>query len=91
MKSFNQKGSSHLVALLALVLVGVIGYAGWHVMQANKTDPNANSSSQTVAAAVPSKIVTKAQANQATKALDSDSLDSSLNTSQLDSDLSSVL
>lgn len=90
MKRLNQTGS-HLVAGLLLVLVvGVIGFAGFKVWQGrDKT----TSGSTTASTKAPAQIKTSADLSQANKALDTSSsqLNSSLNDSSFNADLSSML
>ena len=89
--SKDQKGSGHLVLILAVLLTGVIGYAGWNVMQKNKTVADTTAPAVVQQAVVPAKITNKAQATQAKTALESQKIDNTLNTTQLDADLKSVL
>ena len=90
--STNQKGSSHLVVLLLVVLVAVVGFAGYRVMKNQDASVASTANESTVAAStVPAKIKTKPQAQQASKALDAEAIDKTLDSTQLDSDLNSVL
>lgn len=103
MTTKNQRGSAHTLLLLGILVVAIIGYAGYRVMQhqndiASKTARSKNSTApasappdSTSSAAIPAKIQTKAQAQQATQALDAELLDTTLDTTQLDSDLNSLL
>ncbi len=91
MKRLNQTGS-HVIAVMLLVLaLGVVGYAGYTVMQAH----NKLSTTQTAAttASAPDTISSTADLNQASAALDSAStqVNSNLDDSSLNADLSSML
>jgi predicted negative regulator of RcsB-dependent stress response len=93
MKSIrNQFGSSHLVVLLLVAVLAVVGFAGFRVMQnQNATSQVDNTSPVATTASVPSKISNKAQAQQAGKVLDAESIDKTLDSTTLDNDLNSVL
>ena len=83
----NQQGIGHVVALLVLVLVAAVAFAGWRVMNANKTsDTTAQTASQT-----PSVLKTKADVTKAANELDATSVDSTVNPDSLDSDINSLL
>lgn len=83
MKLFSdQRGSSHIVLIGLIIVLGVVGFAGYRVMNANKDE---------TATTVPSKIESKKDVQQAQKSLDSDNLDSDLNTADLDKDLNDLL
>ena len=83
----NQQGIGHVVALLVLVLVAAVAFAGWRVMNANKTsDTTARAASQT-----PSVLKTKADVTKAANELDATSVDSTVNPDSLDSDINSLL
>lgn len=86
----NQTGASHVVAVLVVVLVAVISFAGYRVMQASK-DTASTPTNSTVATTEPAKIQSKADVTATTKALDSDTSDANLDPSQLDGDLNSLL
>jgi len=95
MKRLNQSGS-HIVALaLAVVVVAVLGFAGYRVMQANKTTPVTTASTQPLStpSAVPATIKTNGDLTATAKALDDTSaqVDSSLNDNSLNSDLNDLL
>jgi hypothetical protein len=83
MKLFSdQRGVSHLLLVGAIVVLGVVGFAGYRVMNADNDKDSA---------AVPAKIESKKDVQQAQKSLDNDNLDSDLNPSQLDDDLNDLL
>ena len=93
MKRLNQAGS-HVVALLfGLLVVGVIGFAGYTVMQRGSTDDTASTATTATTTKAPTKIESKADLTQASKALDdtASSVDSSLNDNSLNSDLNDLL
>lgn len=86
----TQAGFSHTFVVLSLLLLALIGFAGYNVLNKNhKNTATNNSSAATVQ--LPAKISNKAQAQQAAKALDKESIDTSLDSGQLDADLNSVL
>ena len=85
MRKLTQNGSHLLVIALVLVAVGVVGIAGYTVMKANNPD-TAKTSSE---AAAPNATDLKT----ADDSLDSSAsdLDTSLDESNLDADLNSML
>lgn len=88
----DQRGASHIVALIVVVLVAVVGFAGYRVMNAQKnvaSNSSTNSSQKSVA--TPTRIQSKEDVTQASKSLDSDQIDSTLDTTSLDADLNSLL
>ena len=93
MNTRNQKGSSHLVLLLLVLVLAVVGLAGYRVMKKQDSNIAAVNEPSSVAAApsVPTKIQSKTQAQQASKALDAESIDKTLDSTQLDNDLKSIL
>jgi hypothetical protein len=91
MKRLDQTGS-HVVGIMLLVLVlGFIGFAGYKVMNTNKTATNKLSA--TAPATTPAAIQNTADLTQAASALDSSSaqVNSGLDASQLDSSLNDML
>jgi len=95
MKRLNQTGS-HLIALALLVLaLGVISFAGYTVVQRNKPADTASTTAQTQTktAVVPATIKNTADLQQAGTVLDNSSsqLNTSLDDSALNADLSSML
>jgi hypothetical protein len=89
MKSLNQTGASHIVALLGLAVIVVAGVVGYRVMSANQSDePTVSISDSTTSE--PDAIKSKADARQADAALDSTSIDSGVNPGQLDEDINSL-
>lgn len=85
---FNQRGFEHVSVIVLVVVLGVVGFGGYYVMHANRDKTPVSQSSQVTA---PATIQSKADLQQAGKALDADQNDNSLNESQLDADLNSVL
>lgn len=84
MKLFsNQQGFSHVLVVGLIVVLGVVGFAGYRVMNADKNKDEAT--------AVPAKIESKKDVEQAKKSLDTDNLDNDLNPNQLDNDLNDLL
>jgi len=88
MKRLNQSGSHILGVALLVLALGVVGFAGYKVQQAHK--PTASVS---VTHTVPATITTTADLQQTSQALDDSSaqLDSNLDDSSLNADLSSML
>lgn len=90
-RSFNQAGIGHIVLVAVLLLVGVIGFAGYQVVQKNaaKTEVAQTAPAETA----PASIKSKADLEKTEKALaGSDAeLDSSLNDKALDADIDSML
>lgn len=85
----NQRGSSHIVLLLAVVVVAVVAFAGYRVMNAN--NPSEPSDTASASASVPAKLTSKADVLKADKALDQTAIDSSVNPDTLNNDLNSLL
>lgn len=86
----TQKGFAHLALVLLLLVVAVVAFAGYRVVKdrqdktaANKTSTAITNSSQT--------INSKADLDKAANTLNSQSVDSDLNPSSLDSDISNLL
>ncbi len=86
----NQRGAAHLVAIFGVVLLAVIGFTGYRVMHNSKNNQTASTTTTTSNTTVPAKIQNKTDVQQASKALDSTS-SSTIDPSQLDADLSSLL
>jgi flagellar basal body-associated protein FliL len=92
MKRLNQSGS-HIVALLLLVVVlGVVGFAGYTVMHRDKK-PSADTTAATTSTDVPSAINSKADLSTTATSLDSDSgsLNSAVDDTSLDSSMNDLL
>lgn len=93
MKRLNETGS-HVVAVALLVLVlGLVGFTGYKVMNANNTDVASGTVKQAASQGVPKQIESKSDLQQATKALDSSStsVGSSLDDTALDADMNDML
>lgn len=89
-RRLNQVGAGHILAALVVVLVVVVGFTGYRVMQANdKKAPAAVTA--TNRAQTPDAITSTADVEQASKSLDSDQIDVNLDDAQLDADLNSLL
>ena len=87
--TLNQKGSSHIVAVLAVVVVAAVAFAGYRVMQNNNNDSaNTNATTQS---AVPSTLNSANDVRKASRSLDDQSIDGQVNPNKLDSDLSAML
>ena len=91
MKYLDQRGSSHIAAILAVVVVAAIGVVGYRVANKNSDTTTASTvSGYATTSEAPSTIKTRADVTKASAALDSTSIDT-VNPDQLDSDLSSIL
>lgn len=91
MKRLTQSGS-HVIALaVGLLVVGVVAFAGYTVMQSNDTTKASTTTPTTTTLA--NSINSDADLTAAAKTLDSSSsqVDSSLNDSSLDTDLNDLL
>ena len=84
----NQKGIGHIAALLVLVVVAAVAFAGWRVMNANKTSDTAT---QTASSTVPAVLKTKADVTKAANELDATNVDSTVNPDSLDGDINTLL
>lgn len=90
--ALNQRGSSHLIAILAVVAVVVVAGVGYRVYsQRNSAAPATTAAASTQPAQVPAQIRNKADLRQASQALDNSADQSGSNPNQLDSDLNSLL
>lgn len=89
---YNERGSSHLVIVLAVVVLAGVGLVGYRVMTSGNqaTKKTASPAAATIQTAAPGKISSKADVQQATKALDETPVDNSLDPKQLDGDLSDL-
>jgi len=89
MKKLNQTGASHLVALVGVLVIAILAFGAYRVLNANKTP--ASSATTAATTAVPGKIQSKADVDQATKSLDSENVDGDVNPNQLNDDINSLL
>lgn len=89
-KHQNIKGFAHQGLLLLLVVVAVIAAVGYRVATHNNTS-NTSTTTSTTTSAAPSKISSKSDVRQASKALDADKGSSQLDPAQLDSYLNQLL
>jgi hypothetical protein len=88
--SSNQAGSGHLVLLVALAVIVVVGVVGYRV--AHNTDTGTTTNLNPVSAsAVPATIKSTADLKKADQALDSTTIDNSVNPNQFDNDINSLL
>ncbi len=89
--SLNQRGSSHIVALLAVVVVAGVGVIGYRVMSKPATSASNSPLASNSSAEVPTTFKTKADVRKADAALSKTAVDGSVNPAQLDDDLNSLL
>jgi flagellar basal body-associated protein FliL len=85
----NSRGFAHLILILALVVIAVVGLAGYYVVSSSNKD-SAETTTDTTQV-VPEKIDSNQDLEQASKALDADQNKSDLDPAQLDADLNSLL
>jgi hypothetical protein len=83
--SLNQRGSSHLVLVLAVVVIAVVAAVGYRVLQKEDVATTTTSTST----ATPAKLNSAADVDKASSELDSTNVDD-VNPNQLDSDLESL-
>ena len=86
----NQRGATHIVAVLVVIIVAVVGFAGYAVMHGGSKKDVAKIPVAPKSTA-PAVFTSKADAQQAVKALDNDKLDQNLDTTALDSDIDALL
>lgn len=88
MTTLTQRGSSHIIIGLALVVLSVVGLAGYRVMH---TSDNMVSSNVPSRSSEPTVIRSTADVKKASAALKDTAIDGTVNPAQLDSDLNSLL
>lgn len=88
MKTLNQRGSSHIILVLAVIVVAAAGFAGYRVMNASQASPTSSLRSKT---SEPASIKSSADLHKASAALDATSIDGAVNPAELDSDMSALL
>jgi hypothetical protein len=89
--SKNQAGSSHLIAILGVLIIAVVAFAGYRVL--NSSNPDASSDNGTVVSTqskVPNTINNKTDLNKASNALDQTSIDGDVNPNSLNNDLNAL-
>ena len=82
----SERGVGHIVIVLLLLVVGVVGFAGYTVMNSQKDTDKTASSVQAKVDSVPELKEADTTLTQA-----SSDLDSSLDTSALDADIDAML
>ena len=90
LKNNNQAGFALVEAVLIVVILGAVGFIGYKVMNRTQSTTSGGATTQTQAS-LPSKIQSKADVTKSVKALDSTPINSQLDPSQLDSNISSLL
>lgn len=90
--TINQRGAGHIVAVLAVLCLAIVGFAGFQVLNGNKASTT-NTAATVYAPKPPKKITNKAELSQAGKVLDNSNsyLNSGLNADALDADLNDML
>lgn len=87
--SLNQRGSSHLVLVLAALVIVAVGAVGYKVMNSNQGTPSTSVASSNEAK-VPDSIKSTADVKKAQAALQSTDVDKNVNPNQLDKDLNAL-
>lgn len=82
----SERGAGHIVAILLVVVVGVVGFAGYKVMQSQDKKQSVTSSTQQKVDAVPDLKQADTTLNETDK-----ELQTSLDTSALDEDIDAML
>ena len=90
MKTLTQKGFGLLPILLIVVVVGLVAFAAYRIMDKNAEVAD-TTSQQTTDSAGPDSIKNAEDLDAADKALDDTSIDEGMNAEQLDSDVDSLL
>ncbi len=89
MKLNNQRGSSHIVLILGVVVVVAVAAVGYRVV--SSTDTGTANTSISAKTSEPASIKSSADIKKASAALDDTAIDGSVNPAQLDRDLNSLL
>lgn len=84
----NIIGSSHIAVLVAIIVVSVIVFSGYKIVNTNKHKPTTTAVQEVNA---PTTVATPADLKQAENALNSDDQTKSLNTDELGEDISNLL
>lgn len=89
----DQKGSSHIVALVGVLVLAVVAFVGFRVL--NNTTPTASSSTPAITTNVassttPAQIKDTADLKKAANDLSNTSIDGAVNPSSFDNDLSAL-
>lgn len=87
----HQRGSSHLMLILAVAVIAAIGVVGYRVTQTDTSSVESTSVAPAKNTSAPTAIKTSADLKKAEASLDSATIDSSLNPNQLDNDISALL
>ncbi len=90
MKNTKQSGFGVVAALIAVVLLAAVAYAGYRVYQSNH-DKETSSKVTATPTATAAPVENSDDVDKATKQLDDSDLDKNLDTSSLDADISAVL
>lgn len=86
MTVLHQKGAGHIVAILAVVVIAVVGLAGYVVMGAQDNATSTNTATEKVTADQVELAETSKELDQA-----NNELDESLDTTELDKDIDAML
>jgi hypothetical protein len=85
----NQNGASHIVALVGVLVIAVVAFGGYRVL--NATEPDQGSDTVVVSQnKVPAQLKSTADVKKADNALESTAIDTSVNPDTLNSDIDSL-
>jgi uncharacterized protein HemX len=88
----SEQGVGHLLLLLGVVVIAAIAFVGYRVATDKNSSTSSKSSQATTAeTAAPQAINNTKDLEQAQSAVNSSNLDSDLDSSQMDSDVNSLL
>ncbi len=88
---FNQKGSAHIAALLGILVLGVVGFAGYRIMGSEQKVTDTSNSALQATTESTQRIQSSGDLDKATKDLDNEQSDSTLDPAQLDEDITNLL
>lgn len=97
MKRYTQKGVAHVALILAVIVIGTVGFVGLQVSKHNSNTKSVASTSPTAATttvkastittSVPGTINTKSDVQKAIKVTDDSSIDIDLDSTSLNDDI----
>lgn len=97
MNKHLQNGFTHIALLIALVVIGVIGVAGWQVQKNSSKTTKSSSTALTapvkataITETVPGTLSTKSDLQKAVKVTDDSSIEVDLDASSLDDDINNL-
>ncbi|OHB04827.1 MAG: hypothetical protein A3B14_03675 [Candidatus Zambryskibacteria bacterium RIFCSPLOWO2_01_FULL_45_21] len=87
---FSQSGAGHLTAILAIVVIAIVGFTGYRVMNYDKPSDNYYDTSSPTQTNIPN-ITSKKDLNTASTTLNTVKLDADLNPADFDADVNDLL